>query len=69
MIKNSAALQRFERELARKEKADVARNIRLMEAMLKEAVALGVFPPQDPLSGIEVDIRIARVVNGVRRSS
>jgi len=68
MIKNEAALQKFERELARKEKVDVVRNLRLVEAMYEEARFLGVFPPRDPLSGIEVDVKIARVVNSVRKT-
>ena len=63
MIKNGAALRNFERELARKEKVDMAKKFRLLDAMYEEAVILGVFPPRDPLSGIEVDIRIASVVN------
>jgi hypothetical protein len=68
MIKNEAAPQKFERELARKEKVDVVRNLRLVEAMYEEARFLGVFPPRDPLSGIEVDVKIARVVNSVRKT-
>jgi hypothetical protein len=37
-----------------------------MSALYKEAVALGVFPPKDPLEGIEVKIKIAKVVNGLK---
>jgi hypothetical protein len=33
--------------------------------MYREAVALKVFPPADPLEGIEVDIKIARIINSV----
>ena len=68
MVKNSAALQEFERDVARREKVDIARNLRLLEAMYEEAVSLGVFPPRDPLSGIEVDIKIAKVVSRVRKT-
>jgi hypothetical protein len=44
---------------------DISENFRIVEALYREAVALGVFPPKDPLEGIEVDIRVARAVNRV----
>jgi hypothetical protein len=69
MIKNSKALRQFEREITRKESVNILRNFRLVEAMHKEAMFLGVFPLKDPLSGIEVDIAIAKVVNSVSRPS
>jgi hypothetical protein len=69
MIKNREALQRFEKELIRKEKVDIFKNFRLLEAMYKEAVLMGQFPPKDPLSGLEVDLKIAKAVNSVREAS
>ena len=68
MIKNGNTLLSFEREIAKNSKADHQANVRLFEAMFAEAVALGIFPPRDPLAGIDVDIRIAKAVNSVRRS-
>jgi hypothetical protein len=68
MIKNEKKLQSFERELAKKGKVDFSANLGLVEAMFAEAVALGTFPLKDPLSGIDVDIRIAKALNGVHRS-
>ena len=65
MIKRVRELEAFERELIAGERVDVERNFRLVEAMYDEAVALGALPPKDPLEGIEVDIRVARVVNAV----
>ncbi len=65
MIKSAEKFQKFEDELTRKEKADINHNFRLVEAMYKEAVLLGAFPLQDPLDGIEVDIKIAKVINSV----
>ena len=35
------------------------------EGMWREGMALGVLPLKDPLEGIEVDIRIARMLNHV----
>jgi hypothetical protein len=65
MIKDDEVLRRFERDLIRKESVDISENFRIVEALYREAVALGVFPPKDPLEGIEVDIRVARAVNRV----
>ena len=56
----------FERELIRREKPDLIRNLKIVEALFQEAVELGVFPLKDPLEGLEVDIRIAKVINSVQ---
>lgn len=69
MIKDKKYLQEFEKEIIRNKKADIANNIRIVEALYKEAVSLGVFPLKDPLEGIEVDIKIAKVINSVSETS
>lgn len=66
MIKDAKLLQAFEDEQIRKERPDYASALRIFEAMWREGMALGVLPPKDPLEGIEVDIRIARILNRVR---
>jgi transcriptional regulator with XRE-family HTH domain len=58
-------LLRLELNLLRKEKADYGRNFRIVDALYDEAVALGAFPLKNPLDGIEVDLKIAKVVNSV----
>jgi hypothetical protein len=63
MIRNSRILRAFEDDLARRTPPDHLGNLRLVEAMLEEARQLGVWPPADPLEGIEVDIRMARILN------
>ena len=68
MIKPKA-FQEFELTLLRKEKIDIKRNIKIVEALYKEAVALGVIPLKDPLEGLDVDLRIAKVVNSVSKAS
>ena len=65
MIKSAERLQKFEDELIRKGKVDITQNFRLVEAMYKEAVLLGAFPMKNPLDGIEIDIKIAKVINSV----
>jgi len=37
----------------------------IFEGMYKAAVYLKVIPMRDPLDGIQVDIKIARVINSV----
>lgn len=65
MIKNCETLLTFENDLIRESKPDILKNFRLVDAMYDEAVALGIIPMKDPLDGLEIDIKIARVVNHV----
>ncbi len=46
---------------------DLADNLRLFETLLDHARVLGVWPPENPLEGIEVDICLAKAVNAVVR--
>lgn len=64
MIKN-AEFRKFEIEFIKKEKVDLEKNFHLVEALYQEAVTLGVLPSKNPLDGIEVDLKIAKVVNSV----
>ena len=68
MIK-TGEFQIFEMELSKKERLSIRSNFRIVEALYEEAVALGVLPLKNPLEGIEVDIRIARVINHVPKTS
>jgi len=65
MAKNYQELQKFERDLIASEKPDYRKNFRIMEEMYLEALELGIFPLKNPLEGIEVDIKIAKVVNSI----
>ncbi len=64
MITNDE-FRKFEIEFVKKERVDIEKNFRLVEALYHEAVTLGVLPPKKPLDGIEVDLKIAKVVNSV----
>jgi len=64
LLKRSGLLK-FELDFLRKEKVDIARNFRIVEALYNEAVTLGIIPLKNPLDGIEVDLKIAKVVNRV----
>ena len=61
--------QKFEIELLRNGKLDLKKKFKILEALYKEAVALGVFPLKDSLEGLDVDIRIAKVVNSVSKDT
>ncbi len=70
MIKNSELLNKFEAEFMKIEgPLPFDKSMRLFTAMWNEAVALGVLPPKDPLEGIEVDIRIAKILNSCLKKS
>jgi hypothetical protein len=69
LIKNGEAVRSMEKAILRKEKADLSKNIRILQALYKEAVFLGAFPPQDRLSGLDIDIKIARAINSVSKTS
>lgn len=62
-------LRKLELDLMRKQGPDLAGNLRVMEAMYEEAKHLGAFPLRDALDGLEVDLKIARVVNFVRNDT
>ncbi|HDZ61849.1 MAG TPA: hypothetical protein ENH40_01730 [Nitrospirae bacterium] len=70
MIKNPEILKKFEDSLIRNEgKVPFNQSIRLFTSMWNEGVRLGVLPPKEPLEGIEVDIRIAKVLNSCLKKS
>jgi hypothetical protein len=68
MIKNPDKFKKFEDTYLKKEDLDISRNFRIFDALFKEALALGIFPLKNPLEGLEVDIKIAKVVNSVSKS-
>ena len=69
MIKNSHLLRKLERKIISREKLPYQKALVIFEAMWEEAVHLGVLPPADPMEGIEVDLRIARIVNSCSKNS
>ena len=65
MIKDAILLSRFDQEEMKKEPPDFRTALRIFEGMWMEGKAMGVLPLKDPLEGIEVDIRVARMLNNV----
>lgn len=64
MIKNAHLLRNFEDDFLRNDvKRSAEQSLEILAAMWSEGVALGVLPPSDPWDGVDVDIRIARILN------
>jgi len=66
MIRNREKLDEFERKLTAEEKISHKQAIAIYEALHKEAVRLGVISSENILEGIEVDLRIAKAINGLK---
>lgn len=67
MIKDSKRLQKFEEEFIKKNSLSYEESLKLLDGMWEMGMTLGVLPPKDPLEGIEVDIRVARILNCLRK--
>ena len=68
MIRDVACWEAFERDLISKQKLSYAENLRLVDGMYELARKLGKFTAEDALDGNEKTIRVAKVINGVRRT-
>ena len=68
MIKNRKMLEEFEKQLAKREKVDIKRNFQIIDKMVQYARSLGLWPPEDPLEGIEKDIKLAEVLREYGRA-
>jgi hypothetical protein len=65
MIKNTPKLQKFYRKLIENENIPYEKAVAIYEAMLHEARSLGVVSSENILEGIDIDIKIARAINGL----
>lgn len=64
MIKNAQLLKEFEDANMKKEgRLSFNYSIRIFESLWNEGIKLGTLPPNRPLDGIEVDIKIAKTLN------
>ncbi|RMF69052.1 MAG: hypothetical protein D6743_02545 [Calditrichaeota bacterium] len=69
MIRSSKQLREFESGLVKNSKLSLEQKFKILEAMYEEARALEHFQGTDPLDGIEVDLRIAKMVNHVSKTT
>lgn len=67
MIKNPVLWEKFEKEWIKKEKLSILQSFKVFQLLLDEAKTLGVFPLSDPLEGIEKDIKVAKILNFLKK--
>ncbi len=63
MIRNRELWEAWEKEYIRSRPPNYEENLRIVEWLYEEARILGVWQRLDPMEGIEVKIRLARVIN------
>jgi hypothetical protein len=66
MVEKSKKLAEFEKKLLEGEKLSYRQKLKMYDALFKKAVSLGIFTHENIMDGIEVDIKIARAVNGLK---
>ena len=69
MIRDARALEEFERRFLQEHRLTHRQALALLDGLWAEGRALGVLPPADPLAGIDVDIRVAAILNSCSRKS
>ena len=65
MIQNKDKLDKFYRDLIRNENISHKEALAIYEALHKQAVSLGIISSENVMDGLEVDLRIARAINGL----
>jgi len=65
MIRNNLRLSKFYRKLIEEENISYKEALSIYEALHKEAVSLGIINSKNILDGLEIDLRIARAINGL----
>jgi hypothetical protein len=63
MVRNPHLLDALKKDQVRVSPHDYFNNLSLFEGLCDEAMSMGAFPLEDPLEGIETDIKLARVIN------
>jgi hypothetical protein len=63
MIRDHDMLEQWEKKHSREQSPDYFHNLRLFEALYEEARALGAFPLENPLEGLESKVCLARRLN------
>jgi len=65
MVRNKRKLNEFYRKLIEEENISHKEALTIYEALHKEAVSLGIINSENILDGLEVDLRIAKAINGL----
>ncbi|MBI3583731.1 MAG: hypothetical protein HY096_07265 [Nitrospinae bacterium] len=70
MIKNPELLKKFEEDFMQdKGRLSYNKSLQIFMALWNEGVKLGVLPLKNPLEGIEVDIKVAKILNSCLKKS
>jgi len=69
MISDARTLQRFEAEFSRSHRLTHRQSLAILDGLWEEGLALGVLPPNDPMAGIDVVIRVAAILNSCSKRS
>ncbi len=60
----------MEKNFISKQRLSYKQSLKIFESMWNEGIKLDILPPKKPLEGIEVDIKIAKMLNScLKRSS
>ena len=65
MIKDKKKWEEFEEDLIRNSMVDIKKNFKIVNELYKFSKKMGKFKPT--LEGIEIDIKYARTINGIRK--
>mgnify|MGYP007068852923 CR=1 FL=1 len=65
MIKDKKKWEEFEKDLIRNSKVDIKKNFKIVNELYKFSKKMGKF--KTTLEGIEIDIKYARTINGIRK--
>ena len=65
MVRNKSRLNEFHRKLIEQENISHKKALSIYEALHKEAVSLGVINSKNILEGLEIDLKIAKALNGL----
>lgn len=65
MIRNKPKLDKFHQKLIKEENLSYKKALSIYEALHKEAVSLGIINSENILEGLEVDLGIAKAINGL----
>ena len=66
MIINTDKLKEFEQSEIAREDISYRDALAIFDGLRREAISLGVFSCENIMEGLDVDIRIARAINGLQ---
>jgi hypothetical protein len=69
LIKNVHLVEHMEKNFISKQRLSYKQSLKIFESMWNEGLKFGILPSKEPLEGIDVDIKIAKVLNSCLRKS